>query len=162
MTQSTKEDPRDCWRTPDDFWNVLDKEFDFVADMAASRDNAKCPNWCRDALNIDWSTSGWNWCNPPFSQTRTFVKKAFSEYEKHGARSVVLVSNRITDQRWFTEHIVSNCAIGFVSPRVHFVPPNGIKKSSPTFGTMLLVFGDSPGTVFSILKEGGTYIFKGR
>lgn len=51
------------WRTPDDLFSALDREFDFVLDAAARSVDAKCANYLgpdhenkalRDALVVDW------------------------------------------------------------------------------------------------------------
>ena len=97
----------DNWSTPQDFWDVLNAEFDFDMDVAASKENSKCGENCftieDDALSRDW---GWPlehpticWLNPPYSKCREFIAKAALEASK-GCTVVCLVPSR-TDTRWW-------------------------------------------------------------
>ena len=45
------------WETPQDFFDKLDKEFNFVQDVCATKENAKCRNFISkeiDGLNTKW------------------------------------------------------------------------------------------------------------
>ena len=53
------------WETPQDLFDELNKEFNFVLDVCATKENAKCNSYFNielDALSIDWSLDeyyGW-------------------------------------------------------------------------------------------------------
>jgi hypothetical protein len=68
------------YRTPDDCYQALDREFDFGWDLAASSDNTKCgvyffgpgSTYGENALTAPWSSIGSSapkFLNPPFSKT---------------------------------------------------------------------------------------------
>lgn len=66
-----------CWRTPERLFEVLNEEFAFGLDAAASREDALCgmflgpgSDLAEDALSVDWGLYAQGravWCNPPFS-----------------------------------------------------------------------------------------------
>lgn len=102
----------DEWSTPQDFWDVLDAEFEFGCDAAASPSNHKCgfyfgldrdPFPPIDALGVEWAGHGTIWLNPPYSKCREFIGKAAQEAAK-GCTVVCLVPSR-TDTRWWHEHV---------------------------------------------------------
>src|SRR5690349_10782386 len=66
------------WETPQDFFDLLNAEFDFTLDAAATADNAKCPTYfteADDGLAQDWT--GRVWCNPPYGRgIGNWIKKA--------------------------------------------------------------------------------------
>lgn len=113
----------DEWSTPQDWFDQLDREFDFTIDVAASEANAKC--WAyyskkADALTIDWREDSGEfpptcWLNPPYSKCRPFIWKAALEASK-GCTVVCLVPSR-TDTRWWHEH-VWDCATNAARPGV--------------------------------------------
>lgn len=73
----------DEWETPRDFFESLNKEFDFTLDAASSDENALCEKHFtkeQDALKQSWQTSGAVWCNPPYGRgIGKWMKKAFEE-----------------------------------------------------------------------------------
>lgn len=100
----------DEWSTPQDFFESLDAEFGFDADMAASATNAWKEQWWgpdhwradrRNSLVFRWS--GVCWLNPPYSKCREFMAKA-AEEARRGCTVVCLVPSR-TDTRWWHEHV---------------------------------------------------------
>jgi hypothetical protein len=68
----------DNWKTPDELYQVLDKEFHFVFDPCPLNHNINI--W--DGLKISWEDS--NFINPPYSRKlkEAFIKKAFTESKK--------------------------------------------------------------------------------
>lgn len=47
----------DLWATPQEFYNELNKEFNFDLDPCATHENAKCPKYytvVEDGLKQDW------------------------------------------------------------------------------------------------------------
>jgi phage N-6-adenine-methyltransferase len=102
----------DEWSTPDTLFAVLNAEFAFALDAAATTDNRKVQNYFgldhqvpeyRNALVLAWNRGGPVWLNPPYSKCRAFIKKA-SEEAARGATVVCLVPSR-TDTRWWHEYI---------------------------------------------------------
>lgn len=123
------------WETPQDFFDELSKEFNFVLDVCANDENTKCSKWLDkedDGLKVDWSLwLGWKWMNPPYGrEIGKWVKKA-SEH-----RGVVCLLPARTDTRWFHDYIYNKAEIRFIKGRLKF---GGCKNSAP-FPSMLVIF----------------------
>lgn len=104
----------DLWRTPPEVFNTLNKEFEFVADMAASKLNAKCDIFFTekdDSLSLDWAAeinraypfTGLNyvWLNCPYSNPMPWVKIS-AEAQQNGL-GVVMLLNSDQSVGWFAE-----------------------------------------------------------
>ena len=139
----------DMWSTPRAFFLILDAEFRFDLDVAASEDNAMCPEFYSeefDALRRDWSAYGRRpptcWCNPPYSKCAEFVAKAAEEARK-GVTTVMLIPSR-TDTRYWHAHIWDQekhqprpgVEVRFLKGRLKF----GDGKHSAPFPSVVLVF----------------------
>lgn len=72
-----------CWRTPQDFFDKLNAEFNFALDAAATDESAKCPLYYApetDGLSQSWDRGGAVFCNPPYGrEIGKWVQKAFEE-----------------------------------------------------------------------------------
>ena len=69
------------WETPQDLFDKLDKEFNFVLDPCATEDNAKCKNYLtkqNDGLSYPWlEFDGPVFMNPPYGrEIGKWVEKA--------------------------------------------------------------------------------------
>lgn len=135
---------KDDWRTPADLFAVLDAEFHFELDVAASLANTQCATFFAredNALERDWLRQVC-WLNPPYSQCRAFVAKAVAEAAK-GCTVVVLVPAR-TDTRWWHESVWDGLQhrprpgveVRFLKGRLQFV---GARDPAP-FPSVVLVF----------------------
>lgn len=139
----------DEWQTPADLFAALHAEFDFLCDMAATKQNALLPRyWGPDHERIDRRNSlvfRWParcWLNPPYSQVRAFVAKA-AEEAKRGSLVVCLVPAR-TDTRWWHEHVWDRVShkprrgvqVRFLKGRLTFV---GAAAGAP-FPSVVVVF----------------------
>ena len=82
-----------CWCTPQDFFNELNAEFNFVLDTAATDKTAKCGLYYTpktDGLSQSWDRGGAVFCNPPYGrEIGKWVRKAFEE--AHGGYPIVLL-----------------------------------------------------------------------
>jgi phage N-6-adenine-methyltransferase len=145
----------DEWSTPDDVFDALNAEFDFMVDAAARSDNAKCALYIGpdnlppydDALTTEWwvghrPSSEVVWLNPPYSRCREFVAKAAEEARK-GLTVVCLVPSR-TDTRWWHEHVWDaerhttrpGVEVRFLKGRLKF----GNSQNSAPFPSVVIVF----------------------
>lgn len=136
----------DEWATPQDVFDLLNGEFGFDIDLAASSENAKCPSYLTkddDALAQDWHLLGSvGWCNPPYSRPLggRFIAKAAHEASM-GFTTVMLIPAR-TDTRAFHEHIWSDAGprdgveVRFLKGRLKF----GNATNSAPFPSMVVVF----------------------
>ena len=131
---------RDLWQTPKAIFNTLNKEFNFVCDVAASRENRLCKMYFDEAGNAldplcDWFKS--NWCNPPYSNIMPWVKKAKTEHEK--GKTIVMLVPADTSVKWFKEAYNSCNEVRFISGRLSFInagtqkPVKGNNKGSVLF-----------------------------
>ena len=143
----------DTWTTPKDFFNELNKEFNFTLDAAALKSSAVVPNylgpdhdygWRRDALTVEWDGAviDWDgvsggggavWLNPPYGrQIGKFLAKADNESKK-GIVIVCLVPAR-TDTKWWHDYCIHH-EIRFIRGRLKF----GNQKNSAPFPSALIV-----------------------
>lgn len=126
----------DCWATPQDFFDKLDKEFHFTLDVCATTENAKCENYYTpelDGLSMPWR--GVCWCNPPYGrQIGQWVRRAFFA-SVSGATVVMLLPAR-TDTKWFHDYIYQKAEIRFIKGRLKF----GDSNNSAPFPSMVVVF----------------------
>lgn len=128
----------DEWYTPIDFYNKLNKEFNFNLDPCATADNHKCAKYFTKADNgLVQSWGGYKvFCNPPYGRTiAAWVEKAYIESQKENTLVVMLLPAR-TDTRWFHEFIYHNAEIRFIKGRLKF---GGCKNSAP-FPSMIVIF----------------------
>lgn len=125
------------WETPQDFFNILDKEFMFDIDVCATKENSKCKRWYE--IRDNGLSKSWNdhrvWCNPPYGrEIGKWVKKAS---EATGGVVVMLIPAR-TDTKYFHEYIYQkpNVEIRFIKGRLKF---GGHSNSAP-FPSMVVIF----------------------
>nr|WP_228148606.1 phage N-6-adenine-methyltransferase [Acinetobacter baumannii] len=98
------ENRTDVWSTPQDFFEKLDRVFNFDLDVCALPENAKCERYFTpeiDGLKQEWT--GTCWMNPPYGREIVdWVAKAAYTAEQ-GHTVVALVPVR-TDARWFQDY----------------------------------------------------------
>ena len=126
------------WGTPQDFFDELDKEFNFTVDVCADWWNAKVDNYFTiedDGLSQKWD--GVVWMNPPYGrEIKLWMQKAVEEW-KDGATVVCLVPAR-TDTAWWHDYAMQG-NIRFLRGRLKFVAFDGVKSSAP-FPSAVIVF----------------------
>lgn len=130
----------DTWTTPRDFFDELNKEFNFGLDAAALQASTLVPdNWygpdhpdpaSRDALKIDWNHNSRGrpiWLNPPYGRTiKDWMRKAHSVAQA-GGTVVCLVPAR-TDTAWWHDYCINAYEIRYIRGRLKF---GGQKNSAP-------------------------------
>lgn len=113
----------DKWFTPPEILDPLQAEFDFNHDP--------CPrDWQPgdpDALTTEWGDR--SFCNPPYSLTGKFIKKAHDEWKK--GKLVVMLINAVTETRAFHDYILGKAEIRFIKGRVKFINPDRPDVKSP-------------------------------
>lgn len=147
----------DNWHTPPELYALLNAEFGFQCDAAATAHNTFCGLWCGldsvpggfayDALTSDWSFGGQAqrvYCNPPYSKMGAFVRRAWQQCQEHHL-TVVLLIPAYTDPGYWYDCIVPHAdEIRFLVGRVNFLE-NGAKKQSARFPSVVVVFRYRPG-----------------
>ena len=129
----------DEWETPQDFFDELDREFNFTLDPCATPQNAKCKKYytkTEDGLKQDWQGET-VFCNPPYGKViKNWVKKCYEESRKPNTTVVMLIPAR-TDTTYFHEYIYKKAKeIRFVRGRLKF----GNSKNGAPFPSMVVVF----------------------
>ena len=161
MTHKRKKEivtPKDEWSTPGWLFDLLDQEFHFQIDAAATSENTKCKNLFRVSETTPEGSLGhpwvWKtcdgqdslyrrfWLNPPYSAAKiyAFMQKAYEEPQK-GATVVCLVP--VSGDRWWIDWALKAQEIRYIKGRVKFVgydidgnPVNG----SPMFSSCVVIF----------------------
>ncbi len=128
----------DDWRTPSLMFRNLHREFSFSLDGAATKHDTLLPRFTDDIHNQSWDGER-VFCNPPYSDTKTFLIKA-SEADL----AVFLIPYRPQTIYWL-KHIFTNplChEIRILHRAVKYLPPaghNGLVIRSP-FPSAVVVF----------------------
>jgi hypothetical protein len=96
---------------------------------------------------------GWVFCNPPFSDLESWVKKAWGEIHRCAGIAMIMPANRAEQGFW--QELIEPFRDGRGEPgeptlTTHYLPtrisygcpgnPEGIGAGSPPFGTVLLVW----------------------
>ncbi|EPT6418803.1 DNA N-6-adenine-methyltransferase [Escherichia coli] len=132
----------DDWRTPFLLFKNLHREFGFTLDGAATKHDTLLPRFTDDIHNQSWDGER-VFCNPPYSDTKTFLVKA-SEADL----AVFLIPYRPQTIYWL-KHIFTNplChEIRILHRAVKYLPPaghNGLTIRSP-FSSGVIIFKKEP------------------
>lgn len=129
------------WSTPQDFFDELDKEFNFTLDPCATSENAKCTKYFtveEDGLKQEWSNDV-VFMNPPYGrEIKYWVKKAYEESLK-GATVVCLIPSR-TDTAYWHNYIFGKADdIRFIKGRLKF---GGSKNPAPFPSAIIIYKGE--------------------
>jgi len=116
-----------------------------------------------DGLEADWvdETDVDNpvaYVNPPFSYKTEWLQKVVEE-RQNGLQTAIVVTPDGTDViSWYHGYIAKHSTVQcFCKGRVSYVE-DGEKAGSPTFGTMITVFGDCPPELLDVLNEWGQVV----
>jgi len=125
------------WRTPQEFFNKLDQEFDFKLDPCADPKHTLKPTITNihgnAGLTLSWH--GPAFMNPPYGrEIGKWLKKAYEE-SLNGVTIVCLIPSR-TDTKWWHEYVMKATEIRFIRGRLKF---EGQKNSAP-FPSAVVVF----------------------
>ena len=142
-------DSVDDRRTPAYYWDALDELLGFTLDAAAVEENSKTEKWCRDGLSESWAGER-VWCNPPYSDLKSWVQKAWDEFQKADGPELVamlLPANRC-EQVWWQELVEPqreslSFRVRFLKGRMRFGRPGWVapeKGDRPPFGVCLLLW----------------------
>lgn len=141
MFNSRTENSKDHWETPDKIFTILNREFKFTLDAAASDTNHKCQNYFtkeNNGLIQDWQGHT-IFVNPPYSEKNKWIEKAFEESKKPKTTVVMLLPVNASTKIWH-KYIMQADEIRFVKGRINF-EINGDKiGDSPNFASCIVVF----------------------
>jgi len=132
------------WETPDSLFHVLNEEFQFTLDAAATATNAKCANYLTvadNALTCDWASHSLNgsiWLNPPYGRgIGDWIQKAYTESQK--GVTVVVLSFARTDTKWWHSWAMKAPEIRLIPGRITFKEAPGAAPAP----SCLLIFDES-------------------
>lgn len=143
---------KDEWRTPRWLFNLLDREFDFDLDAAATAANALCKRYyTAEDDGLKQSYFGSTFINPPYSQLRQWVAKGYHEAKIGNAHVVMLVAARTDTRAWW--NYIRFGEVRFLKGRLKF---EGGKHSAP-FPSAVVIFPKFLGTPKTVYwdVEGG-------
>lgn len=125
------------WETPQNIFDELNDEFNFMLDPCATKENAKTDKFFTiedDGLSQEWTET--TFMNPPYGrEIKKWVKKAFEESLK-GTVVVCLIPAR-TDTSYWHDYIFNNaCEIRFIRRRIKF----GDSKTDAPFPSAIVIF----------------------
>lgn len=127
----------DEWSTPEDIYNALDAEFHFSLDPCSTKDNHKTEYYFTkedDGLLQFWG--GQNvFCNPPYSNIASWVRKCYFESLNPNTIVVMLIPAR-TDTKYFHDYIYNRSEIRFIKGRLKF----GSSINNAPFPSMVVIF----------------------
>jgi phage N-6-adenine-methyltransferase len=140
--------------TTTETFGPLHKRFGFTLDVAAAPHNAKCARYFTredDGLAQSWKGER-VWCNPPYSDIRAWVEKAWHEWYLGAASIVMLLPANRTEQGWWQDLVEPNRSnegpfyVEFLRGRLRFDRPQAVigpKGDRPPFGCCLLIWEDA-------------------
>ena len=141
--------------TPETF-DPLHERFRFTIDVAAAAHNTKLPRYYTaedDGLAQSWAGER-VWCNPPYSDIRPWVEKAWAEHE-HAELIVMLLPANRTEQGWWQDlveprrdKLMGSLRVEFLRGRLRFIAYGRTEvkpNERPPFGCCLLIWGGDDG-----------------
>ena len=136
-----------AWCTPRDFFEKLNKEFNFTLDPCCMPKSALCKKYFtpdEDGLKQSWEGER-VFVNPPYGrEISKWVKKCFDERKR--ANIIIMLIPSRTDTLYFHNYIYGKAEIRFIKGRLKFIDLdyNGKeedRKISPApFPSMLVIF----------------------
>lgn len=150
----TGDNLKDEWMTPWWLWELLDGEFRFSLDAAATDDNTLCDRWyTKESNGLIQPWNGRVFVNPPYSQLKQWVEKGRGEVLFGHAEIVVMLVAARTDTRAWWNHI-RHGEVRFLPGRLKFEHIDGAKFSAP-FPSAVVIFGSGieAKTVYWDIKE---------
>lgn len=133
---------KNYWETPQEFFEKLNREFNFGLDAASTSDNAKCERYfteLENGLEQDWR--GNVFCNPPYGrEIGDWVKKAHDESLVNTNGVIVLLIPARTDTRYWHDYIFNKASeIRFLKGRLKF-ELNGASKQPAPFPSAVVIY----------------------
>lgn len=134
---------RDSWETESDFWNILNKQYNFEFDCCASRENRKTEMFSSNFESLT-SIDVTAWMNPPFSKS----KDMFLHFFKVVKMGVAIYRFDNAETSIWQDIIFPNCSWVFVPKgRISYTPftfrrSNG--KGGTRFPSVLIGLGVEP------------------
>jgi phage N-6-adenine-methyltransferase len=137
--------------TPLDLFKLLDDEFHFEIDLAATPENAKCDKYYDKLLNSAWRNDWTGVCflNPPYSDIPSWLWRARQQTRLHDSTIVILLPNDSSTQ-YFHEYIWDKVKRDW-RPGISIIFPDkrykfGTHSNSAKFATLIVVMRNDMAT----------------
>lgn len=139
------------WETPQDFFDNLNKKWNFTLDPCSTDQNHKCVNYFTksgDGLTKNWGGHS-VFMNPPYGrEIADWIKKAYEESRKPNTLVACLIPAR-TDTKYWHRYCMNASEIYFIEGRLQFNNITTASKAAAPFPNAVVVFDSSKNT-FSI------------
>ena len=136
------------WDTPQAFYDILDRMFNFTLDPCATEQSKKCEKYFTvqdDGLSKSWANET-VFMNPPYGrQISKWIKKAYDESINNSATVVCLIPSR-TDTRYWHDYVMKSSELYFIKGRLKFGNSQSKPNSAP-FPSAVVVFKPRHGEV---------------
>lgn len=140
------------WATPQDFFDKLNKEFNFTLDPCSTKENAKCSKFYtikENGLKQSWGGET-VFVNPPYGrEIKDWVKKSYEESLKEDTIVVMLIPSRTDTLYWHKWIFPYASEILFVKGRLKF----GDGKGSAPFPSAVIVFGTEKNHKYKVIER---------
>jgi phage N-6-adenine-methyltransferase len=143
--QRKKDGGRNDWQTPPELFRLLDNEFDFSIDGAASESNRLCGLYldepCHSAFDANLSGDR-VFVNPPYGGLKKWIE-LFVRWKEQG-NTVVSLIPAAPDTEWWALAYKHAAEVRLLSGRVKFInPETGKPDGSNTTGSTVFVFKET-------------------
>jgi phage N-6-adenine-methyltransferase len=150
----------DEWATPPSFVRPLAAALDgFDLDPCSGAENSPVASEtftaAEDGLAQAWF--GDVWVNPPYSEMEAWTRKAINEANRSATARVVMLCKGDSSTDWWQSAVRQASAVAMLDRRLSF----GDGEAGAPFPSHVLVFGDPPDELLSVLGGQGT-VFTGR
>jgi len=113
----------DQWETPPDLFQL---GCDY---LCATNFNKKCKLFIKNyALDMDWDND--SWLNPPYSNVKDWIRKAYHEHLKWNVSILALLFVKTDTKIWHECILHGKAEILFIEGRIHFWK-NGKRSKNP-------------------------------
>lgn len=151
------------WETPKSVFDLLNAEFRFQLDAAASKENSLCVKFfsqTEDSLKQKWSEFQTIWCNPPYGRmVGKFIIKGW-EASQSGSTVVFFIPAR-TDTKWWHD-FCSKGEVRFIKGRLKFGNRTNPDLNPAPFPSAIVIFGPRiiPATKYVVVRKTREQIFE--
>ena len=123
------------WETPPELFKLGCDYFGHEPqlDVAATAENSLCKyHYNKEMDGLKHSFDIPFWCNPPFSDLKTWIRKCYTEHVKHNVSGLMLCFAK-TDTKAFHQYVFSKDSVSvlFIQGRVHYYD-KGIRSKNPS------------------------------
>ncbi len=134
---------RDYYRTPKELFDEACQKYglDIIYDVACNSENKVCSIGIteeQNSLSFNWDRDFF--MNPPYSQVKKFMQKAYTEHLKHNVNALILVYAK-TDTQFWHDYVENKAEVHFIKGRIKFLDEHGNKTKYPApYGSCWIIY----------------------